>query len=471
MSALDTAVRLAYLAATACFVLGLHLMHHPARARRGNQLSAVGMAIAVAATLVLVVDSGTVTRVGWLTLAAGTAVGALAGLHTARTVQMTAMPELVSLFNAVGGGAAALVALHDIVRLSEVDGARIAPAVAVPVALDVLIGAVTFSGSLVAAGKLHGVVPSQPLVWPGARLLNAGLAVVALAAGGYLATGRTSPVVLLVAAVAALGFGVTMVLPIGGADMPVVISLLNACTGTAVAMAGFVIDNTVLVVAGALVGASGGILTGLMARAMNRSVASIVAGGFGTGDAPAATTAPGAGVRQIGVDDAALQLAYASKVMVVPGYGLAAAQAQHAVRELADLLESRGVEVTYAIHPVAGRMPGHMNVLLAEANVPYAQMQELDEANQELPRTDVALVIGANDVTNPAARRPGTAISGMPILDVDKARAVIVIKRSMGHGYAGIDNELYTQPRTAMLFSDARAGLTAVTAAVKSLVG
>ncbi|HET8643461.1 MAG TPA: NAD(P)(+) transhydrogenase (Re/Si-specific) subunit beta, partial [Pseudonocardiaceae bacterium] len=377
MSALDTTVRLAYLVAAACFVLGLHLMHHPSRARRGNQLSAAGMATAIAATLALIAGSGTVTRAGWLTLAAGTAVGGLAGLYIARTVQMTAMPELVSLFNAVGGGAAALVALHDITRLSEL-GTRIAPQVAVPVALDVLIGAVTFSGSLVAAGKLHGLVPARPLVWPGARLLNAGLAVVALAAGTYLATGTADTTVLLVAAVAALGFGITMVLPIGGADMPVVISLLNACTGTAVAMAGFVIDNTVLVVAGALVGASGAILTGLMARAMNRSVTAIIAGGFGTGDAPVAAAGPGAGVRQIGVDDAALQLAYASKVVVVPGYGLAAAQAQHAVRELADLLESRGVELTYAIHPVAGRMPGHMNVLLAEANVPYAQMQELD---------------------------------------------------------------------------------------------
>jgi NAD(P) transhydrogenase subunit beta len=463
VSALDTAVRLAYLAAAACFVLGLHLMNRPATARRGNQLSAAGMAAAVAATLALVADSGTVTATGWLVLGAGTATGVLVGVYSARTVQMTAMPQLVSLFNAVGGGAAALVALHEFGRVS---GA------AVPLGLDVLIGAVTFSGSLIASGKLHGLVPGQPIVWPGAKALNACLAAVALAAGVYLATGASNTLVLIVAVAAALAFGVTMVLPIGGADMPVVISLLNAGTGTAVAMAGFVIDNTVLIVAGALVGASGGILTGLMARAMNRSVASIVAGGFGTaGSSTVTAAAPGAAVRRVTADDAAIQLAYASKVVVVPGYGLAAAHAQHAVRDLADLLESRGVEVTYAIHPVAGRMPGHMNVLLAEADVPYAQMRELDQANGEFPRTDVALVIGANDVTNPAARRPGNAVSGMPILDVDRAAAVIVIKRSMGHGYAGIDNELYTDPKTAMYFADAKAGLDALSAAVKTLVG
>jgi H+-translocating NAD(P) transhydrogenase subunit beta len=263
-----------------------------------------------------------------------------------------------------------------------------------------------------------------------------------------------------------------MVLPIGGADMPVVISLLNAFTGTAVAMAGFVIDNTLLIIAGALVGASGGILTKLMADAMNRSILRIVAGGFGTGDAQAAVAGgPASSVREISADDAAIQLAYASKVIVVPGYGLAAARAQHEVRDLTKLLEDRGVDVSYAIHPVAGRMPGHMNVLLAEASVPYEQLKEMDEINPDFPRADVALVIGANDVVNPAARRPGNAISGMPILDVDKAKSVIVIKRSMGHGYAGMDNELYTDPKTGMLFADAKAGLAAVTAAVKSMIG
>jgi NAD(P) transhydrogenase subunit beta len=275
---------------------------------------------------------------------------------------------------------------------------------------------------------------------------------------------------LFVLLVAGLGFGVTMVLPIGGADMPVVISLLNAFTGTAVAMAGFVLGNPVLIIAGALVGASGTILTKLMADAMNRSIPSIIVGGFGTGDSAPAGGGRDAHVREVSADDVAIQLAYASKVMFVPGYGLAAAQAQHQLAELAQLLEQRGIEVGYAIHPVAGRMPGHMNVLLAEANVPYPQLQEMDEANPEFARTDVALVVGANDVTNPAARRPGNPISGMPILDVDQARTVVVIKRSMGHGYAGIDNELYTDPKTGMLFADARKGIADLTAAVKTLV-
>jgi NAD(P) transhydrogenase subunit beta len=276
--------------------------------------------------------------------------------------------------------------------------------------------------------------------------------------------------VLFVIIAAALVFGVTMVLPIGGADMPVVISLLNSFTGTAVAMAGFVIDNPVLIIAGALVGASGAILTKLMADAMNRSVTNIMIGGFGGGEGTVGT-AGGAGgsVREVSADDAAIQLAYASNVIVVPGYGLAVAQAQHAVRELAELLESRGVDVKYAIHPVAGRMPGHMNVLLAEANVPYPQLKEMEEINPEFDRADVALVVGANDVTNPAARRAGTPVSGMPILDVDHAKSIIVIKRSMGRGYAGIDNELYTNPKTGMLFADAKDGLASLTAAVKAL--
>ena len=291
-------------------------------------------------------------------------------------------------------------------------------------------------------------------------------------AGVLLATGASGFVAMAVLAISALGFGVAMVLPIGGADMPVVISLLNACTGTAVAMAGLVIDNDVLIIGGALVGASGAILTKLMADAMNRSLLSILVGGFGTGDAAASGPAGvGSDVRAISADDAAIQLAYASKVVVVPGYGLAAAQAQHSVHDLAKLLESRGIEVTYAIHPVAGRMPGHMNVLLAEADIPYDQMRDLDEANAEFPHTDVALVVGANDVTNPAARRAGNAISGMPILDVDRAAHVIVIKRSMGHGYAGIDNELYADPRTGMFFADAKAGLASLAAAIRMLVG
>ncbi len=454
-----------YLGAAVCFVIGLHLMNSPPTARRGNLLSAIGMLVAIAATLVYAIQTGTVTAGGWWALAAGLAVGAVAGLVGARRPAMTDMPQLVSLFNAVGGGAAALVAVHEV-------AARMPVADALPTSVDVLIGAVTFSGSLVASGKLQGIVPSQPVLLRRGRVLSGVLATVMVVAGVLLATGTGGPIALAVLAVSALGFGVTMVLPIGGADMPVVISLLNACTGTAVAMAGLVIDNDVLIIGGALVGASGAILTKLMADAMNRSLASILVGGFGTGDSgPVVPAGAGAPVRAISADDAAIQLAYAAKVVVVPGYGLAAAQAQHAVHDLATLLESRGIEVTYAIHPVAGRMPGHMNVLLAEADIPYEQMRDLDQANAELPHTDVALVVGANDVTNPAARRPGNAISGMPILDVDRAAHVIVIKRSMGHGYAGMDNELYADPRTGMFFADAKAGLASLAAAVRTLVG
>ncbi len=309
--------------------------------------------------------------------------------------------------------------------------------------------------------------------------MTIGLAVVAvlgtlaliLGAAGALTLDSTVTLALLgVVVLAGLIFGVTMVLPIGGADMPVVISLLNSFTGTAGAMAGFVLGNPVLIIAGALVGASGAILTKLMADAMNRSVMNIMIGGFGGGDGHAGAAAGAGGtVREIGADDVAIQLAYAQHVIIVPGYGLAVAQAQHAVRELAELLEARGVDVKYAIHPVAGRMPGHMNVLLAEANVPYPQLKEMDEINPEFDRADVALVIGANDVTNPAARRPGSPVSGMPILDVDHAKSIVVIKRSMGRGYAGIDNELYTDPKTGMLFADAKDGLAALTAAVKAL--
>ena len=467
MSAFDWVTQLLYVAAATCFVFGLHLMNSPATARRGNQVSTAGMALAVATTLALVAHAGTVTTTGWIVMIAGALLGGGAGLYAARTVEMTAMPQLVSIFNAVGGGAAALVGIHDYVRLAS---GGIGESTTIFTILDVLIGAVTFSGSIIAAGKLQGLIDGAPIVFPGSRAVNVAAALVAVGGACYMIA-TPSVVVLIVIILAALTFGVTMVLPIGGADMPVVISLLNAFTGTAVAMAGFVIGNWALIIAGALVGASGGILTKLMADAMNRSIRNIIVGGFGTGDSGPAIEGPGGDVRSIQADDAAIQLAYAQKVIIVPGYGLAAAQAQHQVAELASVLEERGVEVSYAIHPVAGRMPGHMNVLLAEANVPYPQLKEMDEINPEFARTDVALVIGANDVTNPAARRAGNPVSGMPILDVDQARSIIVIKRSMGHGYAGIDNELYVDPKTSMFFSDAKGALTELTAAVKTLVG
>jgi NAD(P) transhydrogenase subunit beta len=471
MGTFGTVIELVYLAAAACFVLGLHLMNNPATARHGNYVSGAGMAAAIAATLALIAYDGTVTVTGWIVLLAGALLGAGAGLYSARTVQMTAMPQLVSIFNAVGGGAAALIAIHDYTRLADaVHGVPVSTTITT--VLDVIIGSVTFSGSIIAAGKLQGLIPGQPITFPGSRLVNIVIAVVAVGMSAFLIS-TVSIAGLIVVIVASLAFGVTMVLPIGGADMPVVISLLNAFTGTAVAMAGFVIGNVALIIAGALVGASGGILTKLMADAMNRSLANIMIGGFGTGDTAAVTAGPdaGAGVRSITSDDAAIQLAYAAKVIIVPGYGLAAAQAQHEVAELASLLEERGVEVSYAIHPVAGRMPGHMNVLLAEANVPYPQLKEMEEINPEFARADVALVVGANDVTNPAARRPGTAISGMPILDVDHAKSIIVIKRSMGSGYAGIDNELYTDPKTSMYFADAKTALAELASAVKAYVG
>jgi len=462
-------VRLAWLAGASAFVIGLMRMNSPATARNGNLLSAGGMAVAIAATAIVLLarptEGGEFNGIGWAIIVVGIAIGGGAGLYTARTVKMTAMPQLVSLFNAVGGGAAALIAIDDYLGL----GVAPSPQVNVATVLDIVIGSITFTGSLIASGKLQGLIAGKPIMIPGGRIVTAGLAAITVVGAFYLWAGNLSVPVMLIILAAALIFGVTMVLPIGGADMPVVISLLNSFTGTAVAMAGFVLGNDVLIIAGALVGASGAILTKLMADAMNRSVINIMIGGFGGGEGTVAEAGSGGSVRAIGADDVAIQLAYAQHVIVVPGYGLAVAQAQHAVRELAELLEEKGVDVKYAIHPVAGRMPGHMNVLLAEANVPYPQLKEMEEINPEFERCDVALVVGANDVTNPAARRPGSPVSGMPILDVDKARSIVVIKRSMGRGYAGIDNELYTNPKTGMLFADAKDGLASLTAAVKAL--
>ena len=464
MNTFDTVVHLIYLACAACFVIGLHLMNAPATARRGNLLSAAGMAAAVATTVVVLAYNGDVTVLAAGALTLGVAGGTVAGLITARRVKMTDMPQLVSLFNAVGGGAAALIAFGDAVAHAGHLG-DLSVQTSLTTVLDLIIGGITFSGSLIASGKLAGKVPGRPIVVAGGRGISMALALTVAVLSGLFMAGHGGIPALIGITVAALSFGVLMTLPIGGADMPVVISLLNAFTGTAVAMAGFVLDSSPLLIAGALVGAAGAILTKLMADAMNRSIAAIIAGGFGTGDDQTGGPVGATGtVREITVDDAAIQLAYAAKVVIVPGYGLAAAQAQHEVVALAQALTEKGVDVSYGIHPVAGRMPGHMNVLLAEANAPYTELKDLEEINPEFARTDVVLVVGANDVTNPAARRPGNPVSGMPILDVDKAKSVIVIKRSLGHGYAGIDNELYTDPHTAMLFSDAKAGLAALLA-------
>ncbi len=469
MSSTEIGIRFASLFGAVCFVLGLHLMNSPATARRGNQVSAFGMLVAIAAALVAVATGqggADMTAARWLVLIAGALLGGAWGLYTARTIAMTAMPQLVSLFNAVGGGAAALIAIVDYNQSPHLPAGT-----ATATILDIVIGCTTFSGSLIAAAKLQGYW-SQPVSFRGSHIAMAAVALAATGGGVWVIAGAHNVAVLVGVALLAVIFGVLMVLPIGGADMPVVISLLNAFTGTAVAMAGFVLGNPTLVIAGALVGASGSILTKLMADAMNRSVVNIIVGGFGTGAVGTLVSAgTGGTVKSIAVDDAALQLAYASKVIIVPGYGLAAAQAQHECHELGELLAERGVDVCYAIHPVAGRMPGHMNVLLAEANVPYDELKEMDDVNPEFDRTDVALVVGANDVTNPAARRAGNAVSGMPILNVDHAKSIIVIKRSMASGYAGLDNELYTDPKTSMFFTDAKKGLASLVSATKTLVG
>jgi NAD(P) transhydrogenase subunit beta len=471
MSGLAFVTGLVYLFSATLFVVGLHLMRAPSTARRGNQVSAAGMLVAVVTAVAFSLAHTGGSAWGWLALVVGAAAGGVWGVVRARTVQMTDIPQLVSVFNAVGGGAAVAVAVAAFLRFPA--GAGLDPATSVPVVLDVLIGSVTFSGSLVAAGKLQGLVPGRPLTFPGSRAVNALVILVALGVGLQVLLSDGPVLPLVVVLVAALAFGVLMVLPIGGADAPVVVSLLNALTGLAVAMAGFAIDNQVMIIAGALVGAAGTILTLQMAQAMNRSVGAILLGGFGTGDAVAGHASTGAdltGVRQVTADDLAIELAYARHVMIVPGYGLAAAQAQHEVADLAKVLTDQGIDVKYAIHPVAGRMPGHMNVLLAEAGVPYTQMLELDAANAAFPTCDVALVIGANDVTNPIAREPGNAVSGMPILDVDTAQSVVVLKRSMSPGYAGIANPLFTAPRTGMFFADAKKGLADTVLAVKQYV-
>jgi NAD(P) transhydrogenase subunit beta len=474
LQTIEILVRIAWIVGAVAFVIGLSRMNSPATARNGNLVSAAGMTIAIVATAILILAEELagdgISAIVWGIIIIGIVIGGGLGLYTARTVKMTAMPQLVSLFNAVGGGAAALIAIEDYLRLAGI-GEAVRIDTNIFIVLDIIIGSITFTGSIIASGKLQGLIPGKPILIPGGRLVTIALAAVTVVSALILfATGTPNLGLMLLILAAALIFGVTMTLPIGGADMPVVISLLNSFTGTAVAMAGFVIDNPVLIIAGALVGASGAILTKLMADAMNRSVMNIMLGGFGGGEGEAGAEAgPGGSVRAIGVDDVAIQLAYAQHVIVVPGYGLAVAQAQHAVRELAELLEEKGVDVKYAIHPVAGRMPGHMNVLLAEANVPYPQLKEMEDINPEFARCDVALVIGANDVTNPAARRPGSPVSGMPILDVDQAKSIVVIKRSMGRGYAGIDNELYTNEKTGMLFADAKDGLASLVAAVKAL--
>jgi NAD(P) transhydrogenase subunit beta len=459
-------IYLAYLVTIVCFILALQFLSHPARARYGTWVGAVGMAFAIVATFF----TPGLTNYGSILVVM--AVSAPVGAYAARAVRMTAIPEMVALFNGVGGGAAALVALADF-HNSIPEPGKLDYDASVAIVLSALIGSVSFAGSLIAFAKLRELIGGRPIVYPGQQVGNLALLAALVALGFVIVFGPQKTFLLVLVILGALAFGVLFVLPIGGADMPVVISLLNAFTGVAAAATGFVLHQNVLIVSGMLVGASGTLLTLMMARAMGRSVSNVFFGAFGqlqTTAGAEGATADGGTVRSTTAEDVAVMLAYADRVIIVPGYGLAVAQAQHAVRELADELEKRGVDVKYAIHPVAGRMPGHMNVLLAEANVPYEQLVEMDEINPEFERTDVALVIGANDVTNPDARaNPGSPIYGMPILDVDKAQTVVVLKRSMRPGFAGVDNPLYTLPNTQMLFGDARESVVKLAAAVKAL--
>jgi NAD(P) transhydrogenase subunit beta len=457
---------LAYLLAAVLFIVGLKFLSSPRGARRGNQIAALGMVIAIGWTLVVLRDA--FTPAGIIVSVAGVAIGALIGTVGARRVRMTAIPQMVALFNGVGGGAAALVAVSELLASG---GSRPDFQKGVPSVFAIIVGSISFAGSAIAFAKLQELMTGSPLTYRGQQLVNGLIALLILALAVLLLTVTGQPVVFVAVLVLALLLGVAFVLPIGGADMPVVISLLNAFTGLAVAASGFVLHNFALIVAGTLVGASGTLLTKLMSDAMGRSLGNVLFGAFGQvqGGAGASAVSGDRSVRPGSADDIGTMLAYSRSVVIVPGYGLAVAQAQHVVRELADLLEKRGVEVEYAIHPVAGRMPGHMNVLLAEANVPYEQLKEMDEVNGQFRNTDVVLVVGANDVVNPAARTsPGSPIYGMPILNVDEAKNIVFLKRSMRPGFAGIDNELLYDPKTIMLFGDAKESLTKLVAAVKA---
>jgi H+-translocating NAD(P) transhydrogenase subunit beta len=459
------AINLGYLVTIVTFILALRFLSSPAHARLGTWSGAAGMAIAIGVTFAqpglhnyvsILIVMAVFTPIGW---------------YAARAVKMTAMPQMVALFNGVGGGAAALVALAEFHAHAPEPG-RLPAESSISIMLSALIGSVSFAGSMIAFGKLQDLISGRPIVYPGQRVGNILLLAGLVALGIVIIAGPQRQVLVAALIGGALLFGVLFVLPIGGADMPVVISLLNAFTGIAASATGFVLHENVLIVSGMLVGASGTLLTLMMARSMGRSVGNVIFGAFGQiAGGPAAAAAAGDGaVRSASAEDVAVMLAYARRVIIVPGYGLAVAQAQHDVRKLADELERRGVDVRYAIHPVAGRMPGHMNVLLAEANVAYDQLFEMDQINSDFPETDVALVIGANDVTNPAARNsPGSPIYGMPILDVDHAKNVVVIKRSMNPGFAGIDNPLYRDPKTVMLFADAKDAVSSLVEDVKAL--
>src|ERR1700733_1272469 len=455
-----------YIVAFSLFILGLKQGTHPTTAKRGNLIAAVGMAVAVVTTLLL--DG----MGNWGLIAIGLAIGSAVGAYASIRVKMTEMPQMVALYNGVGGGAVALIAWSEIRHGIHIGG-DIPLEELIPTLLAGIIGSISFWGSNIAFAKLQDLIPTRPLAVPGQQIINAvlGIGVIVLAVIIAINNEPPSQFLFILILIAAAILGNLVVLPIGGADMPVVISMLNAFTGLSAAAAGFALDNVALIVAGTLVGSSGTILTMEMATAMNRSVANILFSGFG--GAPASGGGGSTEERphvSIGAQDAAIKLAYADTVVIVPGYGLAVAQAQHAIKEVADELEKRGVTVNYAIHPVAGRMPGHMNVLLAEADVPYEQLREMEEINPEMPRTDVAVVVGANDVTNPAAKNdPDSPIAGMPIIEVDQAQQVIVIKRSLSPGFAGIDNDLFYEANTSMLFDDAKKAAADIAAEIQNL--
>ena len=457
---------LVWLVGSATFILALKFLASPATARRGNQLGAAGMALIIGWTFFAV--DGMLEN--WWILLVGGLIGSVIGVLGARRVPMTAMPQLVAIFNGAGGGAAALVAVAEFLRdAGEHSGELLSLPFMIATLLGAVIGSVSLTGSVIAFGKLQGIVAARPVKYPGSQIVTGLLFAALIVLGVYLAAFDNSVPLFLLFCGLALVLGVQLVMPIGGADMPVVVSLLNSYTGIAVAATGFVLGNYALLIAGTLVGASGAILTQLMCRAMNRSLFNVLFAGFGTGGEAAAGGEEGEEqLRETTAEDAAVLMAYGSKVVIVPGYGMAVAQAQGPVRELMDLLLERGVDVQFAIHPVAGRMPGHMNVLLAEANVPYDRLKEMDEINDDFADTDVALIIGANDVVNPLAREEGSPISGMPILNVDQAQNIIVLKRGRGTGFAGIPNSLFSNEKTAMLFGDAKPSVENLVAGVKS---
>lgn len=451
-----------YLIASITFILGLKMLSHPDTARRGNLIAAFGMTIAIFATIFLYKGVG-----NYIWIFGGIIVGTAIGWVAAKRVKMTAMPQMVSMFNGMGGACAAVISIVEYTRhdfAAHGSGTFVAIVMA-----GLIIGSISFAGSMIAFGKLNGNIGDK--VFPGQKFINLFILAAAVAIAVYLTISPTgNNTLLLITTLIALTYGVMFVMPIGGADMPVVISLLNSFTGVAAAFGGFVYNNQVMLTGGILVGSAGTILTILMCKAMNRSLFNVIAGAFGSAGGASGGEKQQGTVKEISVTDAAVLLAYSKKVFIIPGYGLAVAQAQHTCHELEKLLEEKGVEVKYAIHPVAGRMPGHMNVLLAEADVPYDKLLEMEDANSEMPNTDVCIIIGANDVVNPAARHDQSSpIYGMPIIDADKAANVIVMKRSMAAGYAGIDNELFYYPNNRMLFGDAKASLQKLVAEVKAL--